>query len=237
MKKINFTDNPQQNIKSYGNVGVRIKDFFRYLLDNILPPRTNYAVVQKLDEKAINNLPKAPGVEKMDWIHPLFHYKDNKVRAIIWELKYRENTKVLDHIGKVLYEEIIALASDIVLFNSDAEFLLIPIPMTSARRIERGYNQSEYIAKSILENDLGHTLIYAPQWLEKIKETPRQSRSESKQERISNLTGAFQADSRVDGRCIILIDDVVTTGSTLSEARKTLLEAGARNVYAFTIAH
>lgn len=214
-----------------------IKKFFTIVLDYVLPPRTDFAIVQKLDAEKINNLPKAQDVEKMDWIHPLFHYKDNKVRAIIWELKYKENTWPLEHIGKIFHEEIIALISDIVTFNNDAEFLLIPIPITNERRIERGYNQSELIAKSILENDLARTLLYAPQWFQKIKETPKQSRSESKQQRMTNLVGCFEANPQVDGKYVILIDDVVTTGSTLSEARTALLSAGARDVFAFTIAH
>lgn len=214
-----------------------LEKVFFYIVDTILPQRNDFAIVKRLDESAINKLPKAPPVANMDWVHPLFHYKDNKVRALIWELKYKENTRCLDYLGRLLYEEIIAPVSDIALFNNDAEFLLIPIPMTNERRTERGYNQSEYIAKSVLENDLGHTLVYAPQWLLKTKETPRQSQSESRQERISNLLGAFQADPRVEGKYIILIDDVVTTGSTLSEARKTLQESGARDVLAFTIAH
>lgn len=215
----------------------KVKDFFRYLIDTILPSRDDFAIVSKLDTDAINSLPRANDVEEMDWIHPLFHYKNNKVRALIWELKYKEDTRVLDYIGKLLYEEIIALASDIVMFDSDAEFLLIPIPISSERRVERGYNQSEYIAKSILENDLDHTLLYSPQWFQKIRETATQNKSQSKEERMKNLVGAFQAGPRVGGKYIFLIDDVVTTGSTLSEAKKTLLKSGARNIYAFTIAH
>ena len=214
-----------------------IKNFFFSALDSVVPPRTNFAIVKRLDEKTIDSLPKAPKVDDMDWIYPLFHYKDNRVRAIIWELKYRENTSPLEHIGKLFYEEIIDLISDIALFNSDAEFLLIPVPITLDRRTERGYNQSEWISKEILKNDLTHTLLYAPQWFEKIKETPRQSHSESKQDRIQNLIGSFRADPKVGGKYVILIDDVVTTGSTLSEARNTLLSSGARDVFAFTIAH
>lgn len=173
----------------------------------------------------------------MDWIHPLFHYKDRKVKAIIWELKYRGTTSPLETIGRLIFEEILDLSSDIALFNNTAEFLLIPIPITNERRHERGYNQSEYIAKAVLENDLGHMLLYAPQWFQKIRETPRQSHSESKEERKNNLLGCFEADPRVDGKYIILIDDVTTTGSTLHEARITLLAAGAQDVFAFTIAH
>ena len=214
-----------------------IEKLFNYIVDFILPPRSNFEIVKKLDEKTINSLPKGPEVENCDWIHPLFHYKDAKVRAIIWELKYRENILPLEHIGKLIYEEIIALISDIVLFNTDAEFLLIPIPITDQRRSERGYNQSELICRAIVENDLSHILLYAPQWFQKIKETTSQSHSQSREERIKNLIGCFKADFRVEGKYVILIDDVVTTGSTLSEARSTLLSAGARDVYAFTIAH
>lgn len=212
-------------------------DFLKLVLDFVLPPRSDFEIVKKLDEKSINKLPKAPPVEKMDWIHPLFHYKDRKVKAIVWELKYKDNTRPLEYIGKLLYDEIIALVSDILLFNNDAQFLLIPIPISNERRAERGYNQSEYIAKEILANDLEHVLLYAPQWFSKTRETATQNKSHTKQERLENLIGCFEARPEVEGKYIILIDDVVTTGSTLSEARKTLLEAGTQDVYAFTIAH
>ena len=214
-----------------------LKVFFYSILDLILPPRSDFEIVQKLNEDDILALPQATTVPKMDWVHPLFLYKDFRVKAIIWELKYRENTSPLKYISKILYEEIIALISDILLFQSDAEFLLVPIPISVNRRRERGYNQSEYMARAIREHDTEQILLYAPQWLEKIKETERQSHSQSKQERMKNLVGCFKADSRVEGKCIILIDDVVTTGSTLSEARSTLFSAGAKDVFAFTIAH
>jgi len=207
------------------------------VLDFIMPQRRDFAIVKKLDEKSIDSLQKAFPVEAMDWIHPLFHYRQTPVRAIIWEIKYKGNTKPLDYIGRLIYEEIIALVSDIALFNHDAEFLLIPIPITKERRMERGYNQSEYLAKAILQSDSARGLIYAPQWLVKVKDTPRQSHSQSREERVKNLAGSFEADQRVEGKYVILIDDVVTTGSTLSEARKTLLEASARDVFEFTIAH
>ncbi|MEQ1561558.1 MAG: phosphoribosyltransferase family protein [Nitrospira sp.] len=221
-------------LKSFSETLLNIISIF---LDNILPPRSDYSIVKKLDEKEINALPKAPKVDGLDWIHPLFHYKDRKVKAVIWELKYRDNTMPLDHIGRLLFEEIISLISDLAVFNTDAQFVLIPIPITKDRRRERGYNQSEYICRSIIENDNSHTLLYAPQWFEKTKETSRQSHSESRQQRIENLRGCFKANNNVEGKYIILIDDVVTTGSTLSEARKTLLSNGARDVFAFTIAH
>lgn len=214
-----------------------IEKLFSYILNAIAPLRSDFEIVKRLDEESINSLPKSSPINDMDWVHPLFQYKNNKVRAIVWELKYKDNTLPLEYIGKLIYEEIIPIISDVVLFNNKAEFLLIPLPITKERRITRGYNQSEYIARSIVENDLHHDLLYAPQWFEKIKETPFQSHSQTKEARRKNLTGCFKADPRVEGKYIILIDDVITTGSTLSEARKELLSTGAMDVFAFTIAH
>ncbi len=211
--------------------------YFEYILDFILPPRKDFDIVRKLTPEKINALPKAPPVIGDEWITPLFHYKDKRVKAIVWELKYRENILALEHIGKLLYEEIMPEISDILLFDNNAEFLLIPIPITNQRRIERGYNQSELISKSILENDIEHTLLYAPQWFQKIKETSRQSHSLSKYDRVMNLLDSFKADARVHGKYVILIDDVVTTASTMREARKELLNNGVKKVLGFTIAH
>lgn len=214
-----------------------IQDLINFVLDNIIPPRRNFDIVKKLSVEKINALPRSPKVHGEDWIYPLFQYKDKKVKAIIWELKYNENTLPLKQIGKILYEEILVTISDIFIFDNDAEFVIIPIPITNSRRIERGYNQSEIIAKSIIENDTNHTLLYAPQWLEKIIDTPRQSHSETRYDRVMNLLDSFEANKLVDGKYIILIDDVITTGSTLKEARKELLLKGSKQVLGFTIAH
>lgn len=214
-----------------------IKILFLELLNSFLPLRKNFSVVNSLTEEQILDLPKANHVADCDFINPLFDYKNKIVQALIWELKYEDNIKHLNTIGRMLYEEILEKSSEITLFQSDAEFLLIPIPITTQRRIERGYNQSEYIAKSILQNDIEHNLVYAPQFITKTRNTNRQSHSMSKYERKENIKNSFWADPRVAGKYIFLVDDVVTTGSTLSEARNTLLIAGAKDVFAVTIAH
>lgn len=214
-----------------------LKDIIVSIIDFFLPERRDYSLIKTLNDDTALCLPKAPNVEGLDWAHPLFHYKNDRVRAIIWELKYRGVTLPLGFLGKMLYEEIISCVSEITLFDNDAEFILLPIPITIERRRERGFNQSEYIAKAILENDLDHILLYAPQWFQKIKETPKQSLSETKIERQENLKNCFEADPRLHGKYMILIDDVVTTGSTLLEARGTLIQSGAKGVIAFTVAH
>ncbi len=212
-------------------------ELFNSFLDFILPKRSDFEIVKKLDPETIQSVPRAKEVSGFYWIHPLFSYKDKRVRAIIWELKYRNNTYPLPTISKMLFDEILGVISDLSTFDSDAKFVLIPIPITNTKRSERGYNQSEYISRSIVENDIDHILLYAPQWLSKTKETLSQSHSQSKEERVNNLLDSFEANPQVENKYVILIDDVVTTGSTLSEARKELLSKGARDVLAFTIAH
>ncbi len=100
--------------------------FLNHILDTVLPLRSDFEIVKNLDEETMFSLPKAGKVENLDWINSLWEYKNRKVKAIIWELKYRENIIPLGTIGKIIFDEIIAMVSDIVLFNSDAEFLLIP---------------------------------------------------------------------------------------------------------------
>ena len=74
--------------------------------------------------------------------------------------------------------------------------------------------------------------------LSKNRDTPSQTKTDSRAKRLENLEGCFAADAAVvSGRNIILIDDVATTGATLLEARRALRAAGARKVIAFTIAH
>jgi competence protein ComFC len=214
-----------------------IQNLIDFVLDSILPPRKDFDIVKKLNPEKIEALPRSEKVLGEEWIHPLFKYKDKRVKAIIWELKYNENTTPIEYIGKLLYEEIISAISDIFIFDNDAEFVIIPIPITNQRRIDRGYNQTEIITKAIIENDINHTLLYAPQWLEKIIDTPRQSHSETRYDRVMNLLDSFRANKLIDRKYVILVDDVVTTGSTLKEARKELLLNNAKQVLAFTIAH
>lgn len=214
-----------------------IMDFLSKILDSIFPKREDFRRVTILTKEEIESLPKSPTFEKIEWIYPLFKYKDPTVKAIVWELKYRENTFPLEYIGRIFYDLIMAQMSDILIFDSDARFVLIPIPISPTTRSERGFNQSELIAKSIIPYDIEHKLLYAPQWLEKIKDTQKQSKSSTREDRLKNLLDCFLADKKINDYYVFLIDDVVTTGSTLSEARKTLLEVGAKEIFAFTIAH
>lgn len=107
-----------------------------------------------------------------------------------------------------------------------------PVPMHEKKRRERGYNQS-WLLCAALGNLCGIAAEEA--CLIKTKETVSQTELNERQ-RAENVKGVFRADGRVEGKSVLLIDDVVTTGSTLYECAHALYRAGAKEVNALTLA-
>ena len=111
--------------------------------------------------------------------------------------------------------------------------VLIPVPLGKKRLKERGYNQVALVARP-LAYQLGFS--YEPNALKKTRET-RSQVGLSVSQRSENVQDAYQADSRVvKGKSVLIMDDVATTGSTLSACTAALLSAGAQEVYVLTIA-
>ena len=105
--------------------------------------------------------------------------------------------------------------------------LVVPMPLHPSRLVERGFNQSHEIARVVTRL---LDLRLAPKGLRRVRGTAPQV-GLSRRERAGNLRGAFVADPRVvGGQHVVLIDDVVTTGSTVIEAASTLRAAGAASI-------
>lgn len=110
--------------------------------------------------------------------------------------------------------------------------VVIPVPLGRQRLKERGYNQVGMIAKPLA---LALGMRYAPDGLMRRKET-RSQVGLTKVERKANVQNAFQAGVGMNGKSILIMDDVSTTGSTLSAGAEALYSAGATDVYALTVA-
>lgn len=111
---------------------------------------------------------------------------------------------------------------------------LIPVPLASTRRRERGYNQAELLARALAHH------WDQPVWddvLVRTKETTSQVRLTPSQ-RMGNVSRAFavvpERRSRLDGQHLMLVDDVITTAATLNAAAQALLDGGARIVSCIT---
>jgi ComF family protein len=112
--------------------------------------------------------------------------------------------------------------------------VVVPVPLHWMRRRERGFNQSKLIA------DYLGTRVNLPVQagaLRRVKRT-RDQTGLNAQARIDNMKGAFRIGnaSDIEGRRVLLVDDVITTGATLNEAAGVLRRGGCRNVFAAVIA-
>ena len=162
----------------------------------------------------------------------------NKIsKKLIYQFKYQPYLSGLSgFIADLLYESLIQNEE----FNRilSSQLFFIPIPLSSARFKKRGYNQAEILAKS-LGKKFGFPVYNC---LTRVKET-RSQVGLSKKERKENVKGAFDINSKFKNqkskfvnRNILLVDDVLTTGSTFSEAGLLLKRAGAAKVWAVAFA-
>lgn len=110
--------------------------------------------------------------------------------------------------------------------------MIVPVPLGVQRLRERGYNQVAMIAKPL---SMALDYQYAPDVLMRQKET-RSQVGLNKEERRKNMHAAFRAGSGVKDKTVLIMDDVSTTGSTLSASAEALYFAGAKDVYALTVA-
>ncbi len=119
--------------------------------------------------------------------------------------------------------------------------LIAPVPLAPARLAERGYNQAWELVKALQRRHSPRARPPAlPDALVRLIEAPAQHRL-SREQRLRNLQGVFAAHpmhtARLQGRHVLLVDDVTTTGATLQAAAQALLQAGANRVSALVFAH
>ncbi|MEK7569571.1 MAG: ComF family protein [Patescibacteria group bacterium] len=188
--------------------------------------------------ECISAMPSAER-ESADWIHPMLDYRHKPLKDALWQLKYSGKRQLAEVFAEILYPRMLEELADRKIMENFGEPLLLPIPLSRKRRRERGFNQAELICRKLVELDREENFTLETGALARPKDSEHQARIEERKKRLENIVGAFSVKNpeKISGRNIILIDDITTTGATLSEAKKVLREAGARKVVAFTVAH
>ncbi len=208
---------------------------FSWLLDLIYPPKCTFCgKLLKLSETDICascrlELPRCEyGFKRGAHYKECFSvcYYEKNVRRSIRRFKFSGQRQFASVYGKLMA---------MLILEKQIEFdLLTWVPLSKQRKKKRGYCQTKLIAETI-GAELGTEPI---ELLKKIKDKPAQSSLKKFSERQGNVTGAYQVilEEQLQNKTILLVDDVITSGATLSECSRMLKNAGAKSILCVTFA-
>ena len=139
----------------------------------------------------------------------------------------------------MIYENLPNILQDLSLSENFIDPILINIPISTLKKMDRGYNQNDRVIQSFIKQGGSGFISWEKNILIKTKDTKPQSRTENRNERLENIKNSFgiKNPEKIQGKNILLFDDVLTTGATLNEAKKVLMKAGAKKVITMTLAH
>src|SRR3989344_2072235 len=205
---------------------MRLFLWFRDLcLDFLFPKSREVLELEALSAEALLELLPAPQrlitdsstIALFDYTHPL-------VKKVIWEVKYAGNRKLSLRVGEIIYDVIVEELNERNVLSKWHTVILMPMPISDRRRFERGWNQAELLTEAIKSCDKSHILKHVPRQLAKITHTESQTKTANRNERINNLAGSMRVMNPEIARdkYVVLVDDVLTTGSTFAEAKRAL---------------
>lgn len=206
-----------------------------WLLDLLYPPRCTFCRrLLRCDEtdvcaKCRGRLPTIEGAFKRG------RYFTQCVSVYAYKDDVAESLKRYKFGGMRVYAGSYARLLAMVLLRERVECdVLTWTPISAKRKRERGYDQAKLLAEAVAR-ELGVDCL---QTLEKVRNNPAQSSMKDAEARRANVIGAYRAvmPERFAGKRVLLIDDIITTGATLSECSFVLLNAGAAEVQCATVA-
>lgn len=156
-------------------------------------------------------------------------YEDNILSKALRTYKYRGAFRLSDRLSDLLVQ---AISPEIYLYRKDC--IVTAVPAAKSRKNSRGYNQAELLAQKFCQK---MNLPYSFEILARSRDTISQT-SLSGRERLFNQKDSFNlvGADLIKNKKVILIDDILTTGATLSEAARILKEAGAKEVIGLVVA-
>jgi ComF family protein len=205
-----------------------LKTGLEHLLDVVLPLRARAA---RTKSRRLEDIPLRPAEHDLlgERITTVMEYRTAAVQDLVRALKYDGSlhaaTLAAQALADFLREEIASGKA-----FSPREVLLVPVPLHSSRKRERGFNQIELVLRALPKEFKDGTLArFAPEVLVRLRATGPQTKL-PRRERIKNVVGAFACPdaARLAKTHVFLVDDVTTTGATLVNAAAPLRKAGAR---------
>lgn len=173
------------------------------------------------------HLPKKHGIKTL---YSATHYHTPVVRDLIAQYKYEFAQDIAPDLTDLLEKHL-----HFTHFEKNMNHVIVPVPLHARRARWRGFNQAGLVAQDIAQR---LDIPFHPQALARVRNTVPQIKMRNRIKRLENIRGAFVcADAQaVQGKTVILVDDVTTTGGTLAECARAVRQAGARSVIAFVVA-
>lgn len=195
-----------------------------YILDEYIP------LLERVSRDDLISMREKTGIKLS---YSVFAFKsDGNVQTIIHEMKYKGLKNVGIFLGEYINSELKKLGINL----NDKFHICVPIPLHETKRRERGYNQSEYICKGLIK---GTDIEIIKNLLIRVKRTKTQTKL-TFEERKNNMKNAFIFNpgfvNKLNGINAILVDDVITSGSTLKEAIGILKMGGIGEIFVITAA-
>ncbi len=212
-----------------------IQDTYFYILDTLFPKKCFGCKKEGfyICEKCLSELPRSLYVDKD--IFAVFSYKNPVMRRLLWNLKYNGKKEIAKELSPTMKDLLFGELSDLSIFENTKEIFFVPLPMSEKRKRERGANHALLLASALSEK----TNIAVLDCLYKTKDTKRQALIKNRGKRLLNVKNSMdiKKDFSVKGKTIVLVDDIVTTGGTIKEARRVLERHGARKILSLVVAH
>jgi len=222
-----------QKIKSFFTSFKKNSSTYCILCERYVCEENGICICKDCKEK-LKIFPATPLPAKLKYINTVFSvvpYTDS-VRRAIRKFKFYDNPGYADALSSLAIEQLEKIEKSFDTSFFSMIDMIIPVPLSKQRLRERGYNQSELIAAQIakhFDKELNSSALIKHKNNRQQSLTPHNMRQK-------NVHNVYKADNNiVNSKRILLIDDILTTGSTASECAKTLMEAGAKNVSLFTI--
>ncbi len=216
---------------------MRLRDIAAKLLDIAFPAMDSLPRKSLTDELLSGDHSPLPAIHD-DILNSIngqavYAYRDEHIRAAIKSLKYDGNMDIAQWFADRAEDTITQIIG-----GSQQKLLIVPIPVSFSRHLERGYNQSALIAEAIARR-FSDDIDYDERCITRTAFAQSQTKARTRSERAKNIIGAFEVKEphHIVDRDVLIIDDVITTGSTIREAARVLRAAGARSVSCFALAH
>lgn len=211
------------------NIYKTLNTIFVHIIDFIFPPNEYEIAIRNVSYLDFINKVKPAPLPPYTFIKSILAYKDPLNRELVWQIKYKNNKKAIKIAGQALY--------DYLLKYKENKIVLIPIPISNKRLRERGYNQCELLIDEIIKFDKENKFIKNTSILKRSVHREKQTFKNRKQRIIEseNIFSLVPSTNLLNEK-IIIIDDVVTTGSTAKQGYDLFIKHGYKNVEVLSLA-